>query len=64
MSDVYLVIRDIDGLCVNAIVYNGEDTFNVGEGMSLHKREGIGGIGWSLVNGDLIPPPEPPEETE
>lgn len=54
---VYFVINP-DGLCVNTIMYNGEDPLFLGEGISLVESPGYGGIGWTYSDGKFDPPSE------
>lgn len=61
----YAVV-DSSGLIVNVVVFNGVDAWNPPEGeASIKIPEGSGvAIGWSYVNDEFVPPPQPPVESD
>lgn len=63
MNNLYLIVRDADGLVVNAIEYDGDSPYDPGEGMALYPwDEGARPwVGWTR-NPDgtwTVPPPFP-----
>lgn len=63
--DKWLEVRESDGLCVNAIAYDGESPYDPGEGVTLVKWDEFvrPWVGWRLVDGEWIAPePEVPAE--
>ena len=64
MADTYLEVRESDGLCLNAIAYDGVSPYDPGEGMVLVKwdEQIRPWIGWCLVEGEWVAPEEPPAE--
>jgi hypothetical protein len=65
MNDLYLIVRDADGLVVNAIRYDGNSPYDPGEGMTLYPwdEDARPWVGWVLANGEWTPP-EQTEATE
>lgn len=60
----YLVVRNSDGLVVNAIIWDGESDYTV-EGHSIFPLTSAptgAWTGWHLINGDWVAPPENSEE--
>jgi hypothetical protein len=65
MDNAYLVYRISNGEVVNAIVYDGEETYDPGEGMALVLLGNSGAwIGWTYnaETNEFKPPPEHPAE--
>lgn len=62
MTDLYLIVRDSDGLVLNAIRYDGTSPYDPGEGCTLYPwdEDARPWIGWTLSNGEWTPP----EQTE
>lgn len=61
----YLIVRDSDGLCVNAIVYDGEAPFDPGDGFTVYPwdEDARPWAGWTRnPDGTWTAPPEPVQE--
>lgn len=56
----YLVI-DSSGLVVNTIIWDGKSTWAPPEGHQAIKlpKNSEAGIGWSYIDGQFTPPPDP-----
>lgn len=52
----YVVTRDSDGMCINAIVLDDPSAYDPGPGLRVHPRAGDEWIGWSFVDGRWRPP--------
>lgn len=52
MNKTYLVYQISDGLCVNAIFWDGVTEYNPGEGLAfeIQPAGGAGWIGWTRVS--------------
>ena len=61
-DNAYLEYRTEDGLIVNAIVYDGEQPYDPGEGRAVVPLGDSGAwIGWTYTDGEFTPPEEPPK---
>jgi hypothetical protein len=59
----YLTVRD-DGLVTNVIVWDGETPYQP-DGTLLPADDNPGvWVGWRLVDGEWVAPPEPDEPTD
>lgn len=63
MSQAYAVVDISTNMIVNTILWDGESEYDPGEGVFLVLLT-QGGIGWSYVDGEFIPPPEIPPTPE
>lgn len=60
LMDRYLVVRDQDGLVVNAVVWDGSSDYRV-DGCSLIAvpNDPVGvWVGWTRIEGGWVPPVE------
>lgn len=67
MTDLYLIVRDADGLVLNAIRYDGTSPYDPGEGCSLYPwdEDARPWVGWTRnPDGTWTAPPEPEPEPE
>ena len=65
MSDLYLIVRDADGLVVNAIRWDGTAPYDPGEGMTLYPWDDNARpwVGWTRnPDGTWTAPPEQEDE--
>jgi hypothetical protein len=65
--NLYLIVRDADGLAVNAIRYDGTAPYDPGEGMTLYPwdENARPWVGWTHnADGTWAAPPEPEEAAE
>ena len=59
MSNHYLIYQLSDGLCVNAVIWDGESDFGLEPefGIELLPNNSFAGIGWTRVSkNNWIPP--------
>lgn len=60
-NSTYLLVRDSDGLCVNAIAWDGVEPYEeAGHSLIEWDAEVRPWIGWTLTDGEWTAPP--PEE--
>lgn len=57
------VVVDISGTVVNVVVC-GNQIYDPGAGLTVVDNPGNVGMGWRLVNGSFIAPPNPEPEPE
>jgi len=67
MTDLYLIVRDADGLVLNAIRYDGAEPYDPGEGCTLYPwdEDARPWVGWTRnADGTWTAPPAPEEAAE
>jgi hypothetical protein len=63
---VHYAVLDTESTIVNVIVYNGIDAWAPPADHTLIElpHDSGAGIGWSYVDGEFVPPPEPSVESD